>query len=425
MRHVPRRHRSTLAIVTLLGTAACLSRAAPAAAQSNFGIPVPPPPDAPVELATAEVPAIRVVPVVGGLEHPWGMAFRANGDVLVTEREVGRLRIIRDGRLLGQPVPGVPEVYSGRLRAGLMDVAVHPDDDAMVYLTYSKPVDLDGMSGFTVALARGRLVGDALTEVTDLFVADGFDLGIAASKLLFAPDGTLFMSLGGSYVFAGTGDLAQDPGSHYGKLLRLNADGSTPVDNPFVGRPGYQPQIYSLGHRNQLGLTFHPVTGELWATENGPQGGDEVNIIRAGANYGWPLASYSRQYQGPWVTGTPWRDDFVAAEVLWWPSIAPSGLAFYSGDAFPAWQGNLFVGSMMVGRMRGTGHLERIVFNDRGEEIRREWLLADFKQRVRDVRVGPDGFIYLLTEQQTRLGADPGTLMRIEPVEVPRAERDR
>jgi glucose/arabinose dehydrogenase len=400
----------------LLGTAL----AAPASrllAQSNYGIEVPPPPEGPVEFSTAEVPRIRVVPLVHGLEHPWGMAFRANGDILVTEREVGRLRIIRDGRLLERPVSGVPEVYANRLRAGLMDVAVHPDDDALVYLTYSKPIEWQGSPAFTVALARGRLSGHALTDVTDLFVADGPDLGIAAAKLLFAPDGTLFMSVGGSYVFAGTGELAQDRMSHYGKLLRLNADGSVPSDNPFVGRPGWRPEIYSLGHRNQMGLTFHPETGDLWASENGPQGGDEVNIVRAGGNYGWPLASYSREYQGRWVSPTPWRGDFESAVVLWWPSIAPSGIAFYDGDRFPAWQGNLFVGSMMVGRMRGTGHLERIVFNDDGDEIRREWLLTDLKQRVRDVRVGPDGYIYLLTEQRTRLGADPGTLMRIEPVE--------
>jgi len=385
-------------------------------AQSDYGLPVPPPPDEAVEFVTAEIPRIRVVPLVSGLEHPWAMAFRRNGDILVTERETGQLRIIRDGQLLARPVSGVPQVYANRLRAGLMDVAVHPDDDALVYLTYSKPIEWEGMQGFTVALARGRLVGDALTDVADLFVADGLDLGIAASKLLFAPDGTLFMSVGGAYVFAGIGELAQDPMSHYGKLLRLNADGSVPADNPFVGRDGYRPEIYSLGHRNQLGLAFHPVTGELWASENGPQGGDEINIVRSGANYGWPLASYSRQYQGAWVTDTPWREDFESAEVLWWPSIAPSGIAFYDGDRFPAWQGNLFVGAMMVGRLRGTGHLERIVFNARGDEVRREWLLADLKQRVRDVRVGPDGYIYVLTEQQTRLGADPGTLMRIEPV---------
>lgn len=402
--------------VLLLALGAAFSSPLIATAQSSYGVTLPAPPDEPVELETAEIERIRVVPIVTGLDHPWGMAFRRNGDVLVTEREVAQLRIIRDGQLMEQPVSGLPEVYTSRLRAGLMDVAVHPDDDALVYLTYSKPIDWEGSEGFTVALARGRLVGDALTNVTELFVADSLDLGIAAAKLLFSPDGTLFMSLGGSYVFAGTGDRAQDPGSHFGKLLRLNADGTVPQDNPFVGRTGYQPQIYSMGHRNQLGLVFHPTTGELWASENGPQGGDEVNIVRPGGNYGWPVASYSREYQGPWVTDTPWRDDFESAEVLWWPSIAPSGLLFYEGDRFPEWQGNLFVGSMMVGRLRGTGHLERLVFNDRGEEVRRELLLTELKQRIRDVRTGPDGYIYVLTEQRSRLGPDPGALLRIEPV---------
>lgn len=398
-------------------TASLALLSAPLTAQSAFGVTVPAPPDRPLELETAEVERVRVVPVVRGLEHPWGMAFRGNGDILVTEREKGTLRVIREGLLLEEPVSGVPEVYAGRLRAGLMDVAVHPDDDALVYLTYSKPVERDGMAVFTVALARGRLVGQRLTDVRDLFVADGFDLGIAAAKLLFAPDGTLFMSVGGSYVFAGTGELAQDPMSHYGKLLRLGSDGSVPGDNPFVGRVGFKPEIYSLGHRNQLGLAFHPDTGELWATENGPQGGDEINIIRAGANYGWPLASLSREYSGPWVSATPSRSGFQSAEVLWWPSIAPSQLLFYTGTRFPEWQGNLFVGAMMVGRLRGTGHLERIAFNDRGEEVRREQLLSELKQRVRDVRVGPDGFIYVLTEGQTRLGPDEGALLRIEPVD--------
>jgi len=382
----------------------------PASAQSNYGIVVPPPPTEPVLLASAEVPNLRVVPLVTGLENPWGMAFRANGDILVTERDSGKLRVIRDGRLLERDIPGVPEVYSGRWRAGLMDVALHPDDDALVYLSYSKPATWEGEEGFfTVALARGRLVDDELTDVRDLFVVDSIDLGIAASRLLFAPDGTLFMSVGGSYVFAETGELAQDPRSHYGKLLRLNDDGSAPADNPFVGDPAYLPEIYTLGHRNQLGLAYHPLTGDLWATENGPQGGDEANIIRAGTNYGWPIASESREYTGRWVSGEPWSPTYPRPEILWWPSVAPSGLAFYTGDDFPAWKGNLFVGSLMVGRIGGTGHLERIVFNARGEEIRREWLLTELKQRIRDVRQGPDGRLYILTDEAN------GALLRLEP----------
>lgn len=397
-------------LVAACALALSAALAAEAGGQSNYGITVPPPPEAPVELVSAEVPRVRVVPVTTGLEFPWGMAFRRNGDILVTERDAGRLRVIRGGRLVGQDISGVPEVYSERWRAGLMDVAVHPEDDTLVYLTYSKPTVWEGEEGFfTVALARGRLVEDRLTDVRDIFIADGIDLGIAASKLIFAPDGTLFMSVGGSYVFAGTGDLAQDPGSHYGKLLRLTADGAPAPDNPFVDDPAYKPEIYSLGHRNQIGLAYHPVTGELWATENGPQGGDEANVIRAGANYGWPIASESREYAGRWVSPAPWQAQFVRPEVLWWPSVAPSGLVFYTGEPFAAWKGNLFVGSLMVGRIGGTGHLERIVFNARGEEIRREWLLSELKQRIRDVRQGPDGYLYVLTDERQ------GALLRLEP----------
>ena len=359
------------------------------------GVPSVPPPDRPVVLYTAEQPRIRVVPVATGLDHPWGMAFRRNGDILVTERDRGTLRVIRNGQLLDDDVPGVPEVYTGVRLAGLMDVAVHPEDDTVVYLTYS----------------RGRLDpgAGALTEVRDIFVADGWGGGIAASRLQWGPDGTLYMSVGGAFQFAQTGHYAQDGATHFGKLLRLNDDGSVPDDNPFVDDPDHLSEIYSMGHRNQIGLAFHPDTGELWATEHGPQGGDEANIIRPGANYGWPIASYSRQYSGLPVTDTPWLPEFTGPEVIWWPSIAPSGLTFYDGAHFPAWRGNLFVGSMTVGRMQNTGHLERIVFNRQGQEVRREWLLTELKQRVREVQQGPDGYLYVLTEE------DDGVLLRLEP----------
>ena len=289
MSHLSRLRRPLFALTLALALAGVST-----SAQRRDGVPALPPPDGPVVLRTAEVPRIRVVPIARGLSHPWGLAFRQNGDILVTERDKGALRVIRNGQLLERDIPGVPEVVKGVGRAGLMDVAVHPSDDRIVYLTYSKPIERDGQPSVTVALARGRLDGGALTEVRDIFVAEGLDRGIAASRVIFAPDGTLFMSVGGSYVFADTGSYAQDPGTHFGKLMRLNDDGTAATDNPFIGNAEYLPEIYSMGHRNQLGLAIHPETGELWATENGPQGGDEANIIKAGENYGWPIASYSR-----------------------------------------------------------------------------------------------------------------------------------
>ena len=375
------------------------------------GVPALPPPDRPVVLYTAEQPRIRVVPVVTGLDHPWGMAFRRNGDILVTERDRGTLRVIRNAQLLDGDIPGVPEVFADVRLAGLMDVAVHPEDDTLVYLTYSKAEERDGRRGATVALARGRLDegAGALTEVRDIFVADGWGGGIAASRLHWGPDNKLFMSVGGAFQFADTGQYAQDGTTHFGKLLRLNDDGTAPDDNPFAGDPDHLPEIWSMGHRNQIGLAFHPDTGELWATEHGPQGGDEANIIQPGGNYGWPIASYSRTYGGQPITETPWLPEFTGPHVIWWPSIAPSGLTFYTGEHFPAWRGNLFVGSMRVGRMQQTGHLERIVFNRQGQEIRREWLLLELKQRIREVQQGPDGYLYVLTEE------DNGALLRIEP----------
>ena len=218
------------------------------------------------------------------------------------------------------------------------------------------------------------------------------------------------MSVGGAYAYAATADYAQDSEVHYGKLLRLNEDGSAPKDNPFIDSGEFLPEVFSIGHRNQLGLAFHPETGELWASENGPQGGDEVNIIMPGRNYGWPLVSFSRQYRGDWVSDLSHREGFEAPTIIWWPSIAPAGMTFYTGNRFPEWEGNLFVGSLIEGRIPGTGHLERIVFNSRGEELRRESLFTELTHRVRDVQQGPDGDLYFLTDEED------GALLRIEPV---------
>ena len=372
------------------------------------GIPAVPLPDKPVVYDTAEGQRIRVVVVTRGLSHPWSLAFLpdpstppANGNMLVTER-TGQLRLIRNGVLDPQPIAGVPAVRSQGL-SGLMDVALHPQfaQNRLVYLTYTKP--LQGTQN-TLALARGRLDGQTLTDVRDVFVASAGTGG--ASRIAFGRDGTIFMTTGGG------GDKgAQDPNSHAGKVLRLRDDGSAPTDNPFVGRAGYKPEIYSLGHRNSIGLAIHPGTGEPWQNENGPNGGDELNIIKPGRNYGWPIVSYGRTYPGPRQSDIPWQEGFEQPAVFWVPSIAISGLAFYTGDRLPKWKGDVFVGGLRTGEIPGTGHLERILFNEKMEELRRESLLIDLRQRIRDVRQGPDQLLYLLTD------ADDGAVLRIEPAQ--------
>ena len=373
------------------------------------GLPPIPLPDRPQLFETAEHSQIRLVVVTRGLSHPWGLAILPDGSMLVTERQ-GRLRLIRNGVLDPTPIAGVPVVHARGL-AGLMDVALHPrfDENHHVYFTYSKPMGDE----VRVTLARGRLDGLELTDVRDLFLSDPVGGGgTAASRVVFGVDGMLFMTVGGAFGASGGGQRAQDPGNTIGKLIRLTEDGGIPDDNPFVGREGARPEVFSSGQRNQLGLTTHPETGDIWAHENGPLGGDEVNLIRAGGNYGWPVVSHSREYSGGRVALRTWQEGMESAEIVWLPAIAPSGMVFYDGTRFPEWQGNLFVGSLRIGGIRNTGHLQRIVFNDQGEEARRESLLVELRQRIRDVRQGPDGLLYVLTD------ADEGALLRIEPADA-------
>ena len=376
-----------------------------------IGVAAVPLPDHPVVMDTAEQHAVRVVVVTRGLSHPWSLAFLPNGDMLVTER-AGRLRIIRNGVLDSRPVDGLPTIHAVR-GSGLLDLALHPDFVAnrFVYLTYSKPGD----KGVRIALARGKWNGTSLVETRDLFVGDAWRPGTdtpdyenmtGGSRIAFGRDGTLFMTT--SAWIAGD-DRAQQPSSLAGKVLRLRDDGTVPADNPFVGKSAYKPEIYSLGHRDSLGLIVHPMTGAVWQHENGPNGGDEVNIILPGRNYGWPLVSYGRWYEGPRVTEIPWREGFEQPLVFWVPSIAPSGMMVYTGDQFPNWKGNVFVGGLRHGEIPRTGQLVRIVFNEKQEELRRESLLTELRQRIRDVRQGTDGLIYLLTEE------DEAALLRIEP----------
>jgi glucose/arabinose dehydrogenase len=367
------------------------------------GIQVPPLPDAPVVYRTAEGQDIRVVVLTRGLERPWSIAFLPNGDMLVTERP-GRLRLVRaDGTLEPEPIAGVPEVRAVGL-SGLFDVALHPGfaENRYVYLSYNKPGEANSS---LLGVARGRWDGQALMDVEDIFVSEP---GVGSvSRIAFGPaDGMLYVS-----TFGGMADSAQDPGSQAGKVLRLTDDGEVPDDNPFVGKEGYQPEIYTLGHRSTLGLAFHPVSGELWQNENGPNGGDEINILRPGANYGWPLVSLGRTYPGPWQSPKGFsREGFEDPIVYWMPAIAVSGMAFYTGDKLPNWKGDVFVGGMRTGEIPGTGHLERILFNENTEELRRESLLVDLRQRIRDVRMGPDELLYVLTDETA------GAILRIEPL---------
>ncbi|HUK32499.1 MAG TPA: PQQ-dependent sugar dehydrogenase [Vicinamibacterales bacterium] len=375
----------------------------------SVGVAPVPLPDGPVVFDTAEQHKIRVVVVTRELSHPWGMTWMPNGDLLVTERP-GRLRIVRNGVLDPTPISGLPPIHVRGL-AGLLDVALHPNFAAnkLVYFSYVK----DGDRGATTAVFRARLDGMRLTEVKDIFVSESwmkgndFGDGRFGSRILFAKDGTLFVTCGDR----DRPDGGQNPADHFGKVIRINDDGSVPKDNPFVGKAGYLPQIYTFGQRNQQGLVFNPVNGELWASEQGPNGGDEINVIKPGKNYGWPIVSYGRQYAGPNQSEIPYKAGMELPTVFWVPSIATSGMTFYTGDRFPSWKNNVFVGAMRTGEIDRTGHLERIVFNEKWEEIRRESFLTEMRQRIRDVRQGPDGLLYVLTDE------DQGALLRIEPAE--------
>jgi len=359
---------------------------------SAFRVLAPVPlPDEPLVVDTAEQHKIRIVVVTKGFSHPWSLTFLPDGGMLVTER-AGRLRIVRNGVLDPQPITGVPEVHIYANLFGLMDTALHPQfaENKLIYFTYLKPL---GEGRFASALARGRFDGLSLANVRDIFETPGG----GGSRIAFGPDGTLYMTIGD-----GRGNGAQDPNDLAGKVLRLRDDGSIPNDNPFVGRAGHRPEIYSLGHRSNVGLAVHPETGAAWTTEHGPQGGDEINVLLPGRNYGWPIVSYGRTYGGQRVSEIPWREGMEQPMMVWVPSIALSGMVFYTGDKFPSWKGNLFVGGM------AGLQLQRVVFTDKGP-IGRETLLAELKQRIRDVRQGPDGFLYLVTD------ANPGGILRIEP----------
>ncbi|MDO9319295.1 MAG: PQQ-dependent sugar dehydrogenase [Gammaproteobacteria bacterium] len=380
----------------LAGASLCLAVALPAAAQP--------------EIYSSAHHDYRAVPVVEGLMQPWSMAWLPNGDMLVTEKP-GRLRVVRDGKMLPEAVPGVPEVlYNGQ--GGLFDVVPHPDfgNNHLLYLTFAKPVG----DNSATAIVRGRFENDQLTDVVEIFVAKASGRpGHYGGRLAFSPDGHMFLTLGDRQA-PPAGDLpahpAQDNSNHQGVIVRLNDDGSVPADNPFVGQAGVLPEIWSYGHRSPQGLVFHPETGDLWETEHGPQGGDELNLIEAGNNYGWPVIGYGVNY----VSGAPIHQTTTLADMqqpvrFWTPVIAASGLMVYTGDKFPMWYGNIIAGGL------AGEQLANLYMSDDYKTVVREDTLAYGMGRIRDVRQGPDGYIYVATED--RAGAATTAVYRLEPVE--------
>lgn len=379
------RSRLRMLPVLVLAAAACTTAPSGSGASSERTI-------------ATETGEVRVETVVAGLDHPWGLTFLYDGGMLVTERP-GRLRLV-DGGKLSEPLAGVPDVLA-RGQGGLLDVALDPDFKAnrLVYLCYAEP----GEGGASTAVGRGKLDASAgaLNDFQVIFrqtpkVSGGNHFGC---RLAFAPDGKLFVTSGERFKF----EPAQDLSSGLGKIFRINPDGSVPADNPFVGRGDAQPAIWSYGHRNVQGAAINPDTGALWAHEFGPRGGDELNIPEAGRNFGWPLVSWGRHYSGKNIADPPTRPDLADAIYHWNPVISPSGMTFYTGDLFPAWRGNVLIGGL------SSGGIVRLSLN--GETVSGEERI-DLDERIRNVRQGPDGAVYVLTDQSD------GEILRLSPVKA-------
>lgn len=357
----------------------------------------------------------RIVTVVEGVKVPWGIAFLPDGELLVTERG-GALRSVRDGRLVPEPVMGVPTVKAGG-QGGLLDVVPHPGfaTNRLVYLTYAKP-SADGARN-TTAVIRGRYADGRLSDVQEILEARAWSDGQGhfGSRLAFDGQGHVFITIGDRQVYPG-GDLTQHPAqnlsTHHGKVLRLHDDGRVPADNPFVGQAGALPEIWSYGHRNAQGLAYDGATGRLWLTEHGPQGGDEVNLVERGKNYGWPVVGFGVMYRtGAAIHAATLRDGMEPPLHVWVPSIAPSGLALYTGDRFPRWKGSLLAGAL------GGEQLVRLTID--GRRVTHVEQLLQGHGRIRDVRQGPDGFVYVAFELRS---GEATRIVRLEP--VPRAERE-
>jgi glucose/arabinose dehydrogenase len=348
--------------------------------------------------------------VAEDLEYPWSMAWLPNGDMLVVERP-GRLRIVRDGVLDPSPITGWPAVYREEGQGGFMDVVPHRDfaTNRLLYLSYGKP-NGDASMG-TTTVVRGRLEGDRVVDVEEVFESDawGDNNNHFSGRMAFDHDGYLFLTVGDRMLDP---DLladhpAQDLTNHMGTIVRLHDDGSVPVDNPFVGRDDALPEIWSYGHRNLQGLTIHPLTGEVWSNEHGPRGGDELNLIVSGRNYGWPVVSFGINYDGRIITPETERSGMESPRFVWLPSIGTSGLMFYAGDRFPWWKGSAFVGGLV-------GEQVARVSLSSGSAVTEETLLGGVLGRVRDVRQGPDGLIYLALEAD-RGGSPLADVVRLEP----------
>jgi glucose/arabinose dehydrogenase len=356
-------------------------------------------PYAPAQDFSSRHHRFRVTVVADGLAHPWALAFLPGGDVLVSERE-GRLRVIRGGRLLPEAVRGLPDVrVMGQ--GGLLDLLPHPDFQTNRLLYFSYAADMDG--GVTTHVARARLENDTLSDVDVLFRAEPASRGRVhfAGRLAFDPQGYLYVSVGDR----GDMERAQHLDDLAGKVMRLHDDGRIPEDNPFVATPGARPEIFSYGHRNPQGMAVHPETGEIWTHEHGPRGGDEINIVRPGVNYGWPVVTLGIDYTG-FRIGDGLKHMPGMADPLhsWIPSIAPSGMAFYGADRFGRWKGDLFVGALVqrhLARLRLVGEVV----------VEEERLLEDLGRRIRDVRLAPDGSLWLLTDH------DPGQVLRLDPLD--------
>ncbi len=365
--------------------------------------------DGPFAFESWEQRNLKVTVVTRGLEAPRAIEFLPDGSIFIVER-AGTLRIIRNGKLDPKPVAGTPTVAANLgISTGFMDVVLHPDfkTNGLVYLAYHKPrADLGSN-----AIYRGRWDGKAIVDGKDIFVSD--DVDTFYTRMTFGADGKLYASIGGPPLGTDVSMMrAQKLDDYGGKVLRLNDDGTPAKDNPFAGRKDANPEVFTLGHRINLGMTMNPATKEIWVSENAPYGGDEVNILRPGQNYGWPVLSDGRYYGGKPISDTPHKDGITRPHLSYVPSIAPGGMVFYTGDKFPAWKNNLFMAGMRMGETPRTGHIQRVVFNEKWESVRNEMLLLDLHQRIREVEQGPDGYIYATTDE----GAD-SVLLRLEPGE--------